>query len=241
MTVLAASQDAISQLIGRRPSTVFSSQDEICVEIASLSNEAAADIMKGHDWRALSVVYTITSNGVDGNYPFPDDYDRMVVASVQQNPDNYIWGYWFCPTLDDWINIRNNDFNAFPGAWIILDGQFQYFPVPTAGQMAMFPYVSGNYALAADETTTKPAFTTDGDMFRILGTGTAQLSAADRILKLSLIWRWKALKRMDYQEDMRNYEIALSQAQARDVGARVIRKGSPYYQSGIRSPFGPLY
>jgi hypothetical protein len=240
MTILAAMQEAIARLIGRRPSAVFAAQEEICVEISSLSNEAATDIMKGHDWRALSVVYTITSNGVDGEYPFPDDYDRMVVASEQQNPDNYIWGYWFCPTIDDWIRMRNFHFNIFPGAWIILDGKFQYFPIPAAGQMAMFPYMSGNYALAANGTTTKPAFTRDDDSVRLLGETLGRQTAAERLMTLALIWRWKAMKLMDYQEDMRNYEIALSQEQGRDVGSRVIRKGTPY-RNNLRSPFGPLY
>jgi hypothetical protein len=230
MTVLTASQDAIARLIGRRPSAVFASQDEICVEISSLSNEAATDIMKGHDWRKLTKIYTITSNGTDGFYPLPDDYDRMLVASNIQNPQNYVWGYHYVPTVGDWLNIQNWTFTSWPGAWIMLDGKVQFYPVPTAGQEAQFPYLSGYYAQAVDAGALKPAFTRDDDSFLL----------SDRLLTLALIWRWKALKLMDYQEDMRNYEVALSQEQGRDYGSRVIRKGG-YYPSNFRSPFGPLY
>lgn len=231
MTVLTASQDAIARLVGRRPSAVFASQEEICVEIASLSNEAATDIMKSYDWRKLTQTHEITGNGSATVFPLPDGYDRMVAASDVQNPANYFWGYQPVPTVNDWNWLKANEWNTFPGAWIILGDGFNFYPAPSSGQKATFPFISENYAVSLDGDP-KPAFTRDDDSFVL----------RERLLTLALIWRWKALKLMDYQEDMRNYEVALSQEQTRDPGARVIRKGGFRDSSGVnRSPFGPWY
>lgn len=45
----------------------------------------------------------------------------------------------------------------------------------------------------------------------------------EQLLLLSTIWRWKQAEGLDYQEDMQNYEVRLSQLAAKDQGSRPIR------------------
>lgn len=214
MTILSACQDAIARLVARRPSSVFASDDEICVEIASLSNEAATDIMKAHDWQALTKLHTISGNGSTEGWPLPDDYDRMV-NGTDVHSGTWVWQRYSNAGLDAWLDLKTLLPAIPPGYWNILGGTMNFVPVISTGDQAKFYYVSNEFALAADSTP-KTAFDRDDDSFIL----------DNRLLTLALIWRWKSMKGMDYQEDIRNYDIALSQAMARDGGSRVIRSGS---------------
>ena len=46
----------------------------------------------------------------------------------------------------------------------------------------------------------------------------------ERLLTLSLVWRYKELTGLEYGEDQQNYEIALAQEQTRDRGSYVLRQ-----------------
>lgn len=224
MTVLSAVQSAMIRLVGRKESAVFSSLDPTMIELADLVNETAVDIMKKHDWQALTKIATIAGDGTASTFPLPDDYDRMVLAQSVHNAQNWFWNYALCPDLDTWIAIQSGQFlGVTPGWWIILGNQFQFAPVPAADQAAKYPYVSANIALSATGAP-KRAFDADLD--------TSVLD--ERLLTLGLIWRWKAQKSLEYTEDMRNYEVALSEAMARDRGSRVIRSSARHAPGNVR-------
>lgn len=215
MTVLSASQQAIMKLVGQKPASVVSSTDEICVEMTALAQEAAVDIAKSHDWQNLTEFYTVTANGTDSTYPFPSDYDRMVQASEFYDPNNWCWGYCHITDYGEWLQMTNRGIGMLtPGAWTIRKNQFHFLPTPAAGQEAVFPYVSKNIWTSANGNP-KAAVTSDGDTFAL----------DERILTLALIWKWLSLKRMDYQQEFVDFELALSQKQTRDKGARTIHSG----------------
>jgi len=214
MTALSACQDAIARLVARRPNSVFASDDEICVEIASLANEAATDIAKACDWQALIEYNPITGDGASLEYPLPADYDRMVQATEIYDPSNWCWGYEHITDYGQWTLLEAQGFTITPGAWMIRGNKFQFYPAPASGAVATFPYVSRYWATSAGGAG-KGVFDRDDDLFVL----------DDRLLTLALIWRWKSMKGMDYQEDIKNSDIALSQAMTRDRGARTIRKG----------------
>lgn len=226
MTALSAAQSAMIRLIGRKPSTVFSSTEKTMVEIADLITEVGVDIMKSHDWSALTKVHTITGNGTDTAFPLPSDYDRMSLAQSVSDGASWFWGYSQAPDMDTWIAIQDGFYlgAVSPGWWMMLGGQFQFQPAPGDSSTAKFPYVSNNIAIS-DQGVAKAAFGADSDTFVL----------DERLLTLGLIWRWRAQKRMDYSEDMQNYEIALSQAQTRDRGATVIRSNGRYRPGNLHA------
>jgi hypothetical protein len=213
MTILSAAQNAIMRLVGDKPAAVVSSSDEICVEMTALAQDAAEEIAKSNDWQALTKFQTITANGTSSAYDLPSDYDRMVQATGLFDPNNWCWNYQNVPDYGAWLQYQISNYAMLnPGIWTIYQNQFHFLPVPASGQQAIFPYVSKNIFTATDGTA-KAAITNDTDSF-VLG---------DRILTLALIWKWLSLKRMDYQQEMDDYNIALSENAARDKGARVIR------------------
>ncbi|WP_166015789.1 MULTISPECIES: hypothetical protein [Chelativorans] len=222
MTILTAAQAAIAKLVGRRPAAVVSSTDEICVEITALAQEAAVEIAKACDWQELTEFYEITADGEASAYPFPSDYDRMVQASEIFDPNNWCWGYHHVPNYSEWILYEIRKIAMLtPGIWTIRKNQFHFMPTPAAGQKAIFPYISKNIFLSQNEAP-KDTITSDSDSFVL----------DERLLTLSLIWKYKAMKGLDYQQEVDDYNIALSQEMTRNKGARTIRKGCRFRTIG---------
>lgn len=218
MTVLSACQSAMVRLVGRKPTTVFSSTSQMEMEIADLATDVAVSIMKFHDWRALTKLHTLTGDGSITVFDLPSDFDRIVLAQRITDANNWLWGYTAVQGLEDWMTITSSGFTAItPGWWIILDGQMQFSPAPPTGSPAKFAYISKNIGRAGTGGAPIPAFTDDADTFVL----------EDRLLTLGLIWRWKAQKGLEYAEDMANYELALSENAGRDKGSQAIRKGFP--------------
>lgn len=219
MTVLTAISSAMVRLVGRRPTTIFGTSAETEVQLADLANEVATDIMKGHDWRALTKIHTLTGDGTTTEFDLPSDYDRMVLAQGVDDRTTWLWQYTPCPDLDTWINLFMMGFNAItPGWWIILGGKMQFYPAPPSSDPAIFPYISNLCVNSSPEPNTgvitpQTQFVNDNDTFVL----------DESLITLGVVWRYREQKGLGYSEDMQTYEIALSQAQARDKGSRVIR------------------
>lgn len=211
--ILPAIRSAILRLTGVSVQEVFASTDTIAVEMADLVNEVATDIMKSHDWRALTKVAQVVGDGSEA-YALPSDYDRMVMASEIDDAASWFWGYAPFDSVNQWMRFRSGSYSIVePGGWIILGGQMQFYPAPNG--TAQYPYISNEWARSASGDA-KTAFTADDDTFVL----------DNRLLTLGLIWRWQQQKDMAYAEDMQTYEIALAQAQSRDKGARVLKTTS---------------
>jgi hypothetical protein len=225
MTILSAAQSAGIRLQGQKPGSLFSPSGlnvGFANELADLATEIGVDIMKAHDWRALTNLCTITGDGTNIGFNLPTDYDRMI---LKEGVHSATWTQWrFEPALDldQWLDIQTYAGTGFPGWWIILGGQFQISQgngVPlAAGTSARFYYVSKNIV-----NSNSAKFAADGDEF-FLG---------DRLITLGLIWRWRAQKRQEYGEDLKNYEIALAQEIARDKGSRVLTTGRARMRGNI--------
>lgn len=228
MTVLSACQEAAKLLKPGQtvPPAIYSSSDAFAVELAVLANEAAASIAKGYDWQKLKVLKTQAGDGTTTAFALPTDYDRMPVKGN-------IFSTSFATPLeriddtDEWLDREIRAFVGSIGYWIILGGFLNIKPVMGVSASAKYYYVSAHYAMAADGTTTKALFTLDTDLFRL----------PDRLLTLSLIWRWRHRKGLDYADDMENFEIAQAQEVGRDKGSRVHHVGRARLPDGITYAF----
>ena len=101
-----------------------------------------------------------------------------------------------------------------PGKWIITGGQFGVYPPMPVGETARFYYIS-NLVVAPDTGANKTAFTADSDTFRL----------SEKLLRLGIVWRWRANKRQEYSEDMQNFEIAVAEEIGKDKGTRILTVG----------------
>lgn len=218
MAILQVVQKVALRAIGKSPTSAFAptSDQQTVNEIVDLAGDVARDIAASHDWQVLTRIDTITGDGTEKQFDLPSDYDRMLLASGLLDPDTWFWGYCHIPTVMQWLAEESYGFETItPGAWIILENQFNFVPAPASGAEAKYPYITKNIVVEADGTTTKENFETDTDSFRL----------NERLLTLGTLWRWKEQKGLEYAEDMQTYEAVLSQQQTRDSGARVIRSG----------------
>lgn len=210
MSVLTAAQSAGIRLLGQKPSSLFSTTDAFAMELADLASDVATDIAKAYDWEQLRKLATFTGTGAAIAFNLPEDYDRMLKKAKVHSKDWQTADFTPVRDEDEWIYIQQTAITGTPGKYIILGGQFQIFPPMPLNEQAKFYYVS-NRIVSGD----KAAFTADGDTFVL----------SERLLTLGLIWRWRSQKRMDYAEDMTNFELALEKEIAADRGSRILSVG----------------
>lgn len=225
MTVASALQSATVRLVGQKPTAFFSASGGIEEELTDLANETARAIAEEHDWRALTTLTTLVGyGGVD--FDLPDDYDRMPT-------DVRVWStawpgqfYQRARDLNEWYDNQQFVSSGAPGWWIMLDDKLQVHPAPPVGTNVQLYYVSRN-SVKSEGGTPKAEFTADDDVFRL----------DERLITLGVIWRWRAQKRLEYAEDLRNFEIAQSKRIKADKGARILAEGRPRLPMGVGVAF----
>lgn len=216
MTLLTACQDAAVELSQPLPSSVATNTaNPFARELLLHANRAAVAIMKTHDWRALTTLGTLTGDGSATSFALPTGYDRMPKKAQLHSSDNNNMLYTGARDLDEWRYLNQNGaIRSTPGNWVILEGLFQIYPAMPSGETATFYYITKNIVTPASGSN-KPLFTADTDTFRL----------SERLLSLSIVWRWRAQKRIDFTAELRNYEIALSEEVGTDKGSRILTIG----------------
>jgi hypothetical protein len=215
MTVLSSCQEAAIELNQAELSTLFASTDRFAKELRIQANRSAVAIANAYDWQILTKRATITGDGSETSFAFPDDYDRMTLKTNLAGNDSNL-DLVKARDLDQWDYFQNHPGTSTPGYWIPLGGELQVNPAPGSEIAYSYYYITKNI-VSGD----KLAFTLDADTFIL----------PERLLTLSIIWRWRASKRMEYAEDMRNFEIALSDEVKKDKGSRILvvgRQRTPY-------------
>ncbi|MFG1340371.1 phage adaptor protein [Xanthobacter autotrophicus] len=217
MSALSACSEASLVLTGRPLATLFSATGHFEREMQYLVNEAARAIAKAADWQGLTKLCTFNGDGVAQSFPLPDDYDRMTLAG-QVYSTRSTWPMRRVEDLNQWLDFTITGVVGDPGCWIILGGAMQFLPVLASGDSAKFYYVTNRIASGG-----KATFSADSDTFLL----------SERLLTLALVWRWRALKRLEYSEDLRNFEIAFSEEAGRDRGAKMLAVGRARIPAGI--------
>lgn len=221
MTFLTAAQNASALLIGKKPATFFSSSETFEVKMCAIANEWVADLVREKDWRKLTVLKemtggtgTLLNGGAAEGFPIPDDYDHMPKGMRIHNASWLTWEYTPAASLDEWLYYINGEPLPNPGAWFILDGMMQFAPPVGTGTIAQYYYISQNMVLS-NNGVGKAQFTADND----------GMVYNERLLTLALIWRYRALERMEYAEDLQNYERYKDSIAGDDKGSTILING----------------
>jgi hypothetical protein len=229
MTILSVCQDVSVVLNQDDLSSVFTSTEPFAKELRTLANEAATAIAKAHDWQALTSLNTMAGDGSTTAFNLPSDYDRMPAKGAVMTTQ-FAMPLVKARDLDFWLDMQIRGVSGAPGYWIIIGGQMQVLPALGSDTSAKFYYVR-NTIVRPSTGALKATFTADDDSFVL----------PERLIKLALIWRWRAQKRYEYAEDLRNYEIALSEEIARDKGSRTLVVGLTRIPVGAMPAYpGPL-
>lgn len=212
MTLLTAVNAAQRRLSLAVTSTVVADGQETQNLLYALANEEAEDILARDDFdfpllrRTQSFTASLASlQSAPGK---PTNFQRAIAETFwNQSQNRKIYG----PLRDEEWAIANG--NAVTSAnWqnvMFRNDGLHIYPVPTIADTITYDYIINTPVLAVDGTSYKTEFSADTDSY-LLG---------DRILRLGIIWRYKADKGRDYAEDMRNYELALSALYRSQIGA----------------------
>lgn len=211
MTILDCFKSLSRRILAQDQASLYSGMDATQFKVQEIANEAALDIAQAYDWLELTRMDTIAADGQAMAFDLPADYGRMLVKG---DVHSYLWfrDYQRARDMDEWMRIINFKPSAVPGWWTLYGGQIHFWPPPPADAQPRFGYIS-NQIVRAQDGTLKTAFSTDSDAFVL----------DEQLLLLAMIWRYKQAEGLDYQEDMQNYEIRLSQLAAKDKGSRPIR------------------
>jgi hypothetical protein len=122
----------------------------------------------------------------------------------------------FVPDTDEWIQRRALNRISAWGEWTIIGGQMLLWPVMGTGVTATFSYIDKNCVTLASGGL-GDSFQADGD--------TPVLN--ERVMKLGMIWQWKAQKGSPYAEDMGTFGDALVSEMGHDSPAPIIIGRTP--------------
>lgn len=197
------------------PSSVFSGTDREQIELQSLANEMAARIaIDTRDWTKLKILATFEGDGVTEGFDLPSDYGRMLKTTRVWPSSQLNSPLTHYPDTDEWYAAEIRSPMLVFGAWTLIGEQMLIKPPMAEGASVGFYYLSNLYA-ASLSGENKPTFTDDTDHFRL----------DNRVLKLGMIWQWKANKGFPYAEDMKTYEDALAVQAGADKGGNILTVG----------------
>jgi hypothetical protein len=196
------------------PASMFgtSTQPRTQAELLSLANEMAQRIAYDvREWRALKSIQTIAGDGVSDRYALPADFKRMLLTAQVYPSASTNTALKFVPDANEWLLRRINNWQDGWGEWTIIGDDMLIFPILQSGQSVTFAYLNKNCIRLAGGGY-GDQFTNDGDVFRI----------DERLLKLGMVWQWKANKGSPYVEDMGTYSDALVNIAGADTPAPII-------------------
>lgn len=207
MSLLTVVQNTCRLTGLRVPTEVVNSTDTQVQQLYALANEALADLARAHTWQILTRQQTFTTVAAEEQPDaLPDDFDYELNNTVYNRTTRLTLIGPITPQL--WQAIKAQpQLNRVYLCWRERDGAILITPEPPAGQEIAYEYVTSNFAETSTGTPI-PEYAADSDVAVL----------PERLVQLSLRWRFLSSKNLDYAEAFRTYQTQLQIQQARDGG-----------------------
>jgi len=234
MSLLTVVRDVCAVVGVTQPISVVAAigSNRTMAEMLALANEMGQRIAYDtRDWQELQAAATnvgdaqwvpprpdpgATWTGAEA-FPLPANFKRMLLTATVRRSDMPTQSMRYVPDYDEWLWRRAQNLNDGRGEWIISGGKMLIDPMMPVGVNATYPYIDKNcVALASGGYGDR--FQADADSFRL----------DERILKLGMIWQWKANKGSPYAEDMGTYSDAIATAMGHNKPAPIMVVGASY-------------
>ncbi|NTJ63537.1 hypothetical protein G6M50_38085 [Agrobacterium rhizogenes] len=203
MSLLTIVQQACATLSINVPGLVIGNPDPTVTQLLSLAQEAGDDLARDYDWSNLHILSQFTTTGA---YPepnaLPSDWQKFTDNSVIWN-NSRLWQLNGPVDAQTWQRNTVINSNPVPQIWRILQGDLDIYP-NTVGETISFEYISMNWVkLNGGGTSATFASDLDTTLF------------PERLVRLSLIWRWKDAKGLDFSSSLEKFE----RAKENDIGS----------------------
>lgn len=222
MTILDVVKGVAPKVDVEVPSVVFSSTDRTMIEMGVTANAAARQIARDYDWQILQKIATITGDGVQTEFPLPAAYGRMAKNATISGPSFTFRTTHQVTDFSEWVEMLSWSVDTWQPRWALFGGTINFMPVIPNLEVYRFPYISKWIVNGTQES-----FTADTDSFVL----------DEELLRLSMIWNWKADKGQEYSKELQDYQEAMDSAMFNDKGGRTaITSGR-----GYRFPTGQVF
>lgn len=209
MTALSIVQNACAELSLDSPTALFSSTNELHIQMRNLLNREVKELARRHDWTVLQTEKTFTTVAAAvQTSAVPSDFDHIINDTMFNRTTNRkVIGPL---SAAEWqreqagpIYTSVLDAARFRGGDILLT------PTPTAGETVAYEYIT-NLVCTDSGGTGQTAYAADDDLSLL----------PESVMELGVIWRFKKSKGFDYAEEFNSYEVAVASAIARDGGRK---------------------
>lgn len=189
--------------------TVIGNPDPGVTQQLALLQDIGDELAERNLWDALDLETTINGDGTTTLFPLPSGWGGMSPGLQLQST--------LFPML---LMIRVSDeeidaMRAYPvmplqPVWHIIDGKFEFYPAPAAGEVYKYNYYSEFWVSSSGSPVA--TWTTDADVSLI----------DEKVLTTGLEWRYLKQKGLDYAEEFRRYEMRLARADGRQDTRREV-------------------
>jgi hypothetical protein len=220
MTLLTICQDAANEIGIPSPSAVIGSVDTTVIQLLAAANREGKNLVSGYDWQVLIKEETHTTIATESQgtmTAIAADFDRFSNDTMWNRTTNR---KFYGP-------LNNTEWQTLKG--IVVNGVTNYFrirgnllllnPVPTVGQTLVFEYIGKNWVdTTGDGAADAVAYAADSN--------TTVLD--ENLVTLGVIWRFLKQKGLPYDNQFQEYQIKLSERQAKDGAKQIIRLTGNY-------------
>ena len=229
MTLLTIINDAQSVLNLPQSTTVIGNTGQTQKQLLALANMEGRLTSAEFPWQVLtretSFTTTATEEQTHASADLPADLSYIVNETIyNRNTTLKITGPL---NSRDWQERKAFGANVAWSQFRIRGNSFWFLPAPTASETCYYEYVS-NYWCESSGGTAQARWAADTDLFRL----------PEVLMTLGVIWRWKASKGLNYEEDHDTWEIEKQRAQSRDGTKRKLRLDGP--MAAVRSNRGTI-
>lgn len=225
MTILTVFQEAATVIGMDVPTAVYASTEREHQELAVLANTMARRISRSYEWQELKQLATYTGDDTSVAFSLPSDFDGMPKKQSLWSP-SILSPFTHVTDYDRWLEMITIQFSSLVNVWILIGNRILIRPAMAAGVTAQHYYRSNLIARPASGSD-KYAFTSDSDSFVL----------DEELLRLGIVWQWKASKGHAYAEDMANYEDLLATQTDSNTGPKTIRIGPARIPAGTEMAF----
>lgn len=214
MTALSTLLDTVLDETGfSKPSSYFGNTAEAAVRARTLANASVRDITK-LPVRGLVKEGTISITTAT-LYDLPADLDGWVHTTMYEGTDTDPARF---PTSDqEFSYLKTTGLNRGVDDQVRIIGDQIEILDPQNGETLSFTYRSNHPITDGGGTTTKKRYTADTDLWIL----------DDDLHVLDIIWRWRKLHGMDYQDDLAIYKRYEKSFLGRDGGGRTLNFTGP--------------
>lgn len=231
MTCLTIVQSVCKRLGLDSPNYVVGNTSQSVSMVLEICNEAGQELSRKYPWSGLLSV---------GNFTTVATELQGILDSIAPGLDyiinDTIWNRTlrrpiFGPkTPQGWEQQKAFAINGPWSSYRIIGGTLTMYPVPAAGQDAYFEYISKYWVTKASDSSGSATWTNDADTTKL----------DENLIILDTIWRYRAAKGFDYQEDFNKAERLRNDLATRDGGKDFLNLTNAKYDifPGVIVPSG---